>query len=129
MTVEFEVEEDGDSTRYHAVLSEIAGDGRRTPTWRAQIWVHPPKVREDIGRPLEGVVFFHPSSQFTLELSRFLKGLILPKIGSSDLLGISFLPSFLLITSEKSALQGNLSSYVNFCQTLIRYIFFVRNGF
>jgi hypothetical protein len=57
MTVELEVEEDSDSTTYYALLSE--SDGERA-TWRAQIWVHPPKVREDIGQQLEGKVFFHP---------------------------------------------------------------------
>jgi hypothetical protein len=57
MTVELEVEEDSDSTTYYALLSESAGE---RATWRAQIWVHPPKVREDIGQQLEGKVFFHP---------------------------------------------------------------------
>jgi hypothetical protein len=59
MTVMLEVEEDSDNTTYYAVLSEKAD---RTPAWRAQIWVHPPKVKEDIGQQFEGSVFFHPET-------------------------------------------------------------------
>jgi hypothetical protein len=60
MTVELEVEEDSNSTTYYAVLSEGAEERKRTPRWRVEIWVHPPKAREDIGQHLEGRVFFHP---------------------------------------------------------------------
>jgi hypothetical protein len=59
MTVRLEVEEDNDNTTYYAVLSEKADKADRTPAWRAQIWVHPPKVKEDIGQQFEGSVFFH----------------------------------------------------------------------
>jgi hypothetical protein len=62
MAVELEVEEDSDGTTYYAVLAESAKNRKRTSTWRAQIWVHPPKVREDIGQQLESRVFFHPES-------------------------------------------------------------------
>jgi hypothetical protein len=62
MTVKLEVEEDSDSTTYYAVLSERADEAARTPAWRARIWVHPPKVEEDIGQQFEGSVFFHPET-------------------------------------------------------------------
>src|SRR5262245_7132943 len=62
MTVRLEVEEDNDNTTYYAVLSEKADKSERTPAWRAQIWVHPPKVEEDIGEQFEGSVFFHPET-------------------------------------------------------------------
>jgi len=62
MTVKLEVEEDSDNTTYYAVLSERADEAGRTPAWRARIWVHPPKVEEDIGQQFEGNVFFHPET-------------------------------------------------------------------
>ena len=60
MTVKLEVEEDSESTTYYAVLSER--EAGKTPAWRARIWVHPPKVQEDIGQKLEASVFFHPET-------------------------------------------------------------------
>lgn len=57
MTVKLEIEQDSDSTTYYAALSQR--EAGKTPAWRARIWVHPPKVQEDIGQPLEGNVFFH----------------------------------------------------------------------
>lgn len=62
MTVRLEVEEDSDNTTYYAVLSERADETGRKAAWRAQIWVHPPKVEEDIGQQFEGNVFFHPKT-------------------------------------------------------------------
>ena len=62
MTVRLEVEEDSDNTTYYAVLSERADEVGRKAAWRAQIWVHPPKVEEDIGQHFEASVFFHPKT-------------------------------------------------------------------
>jgi hypothetical protein len=62
MTVKLEVEEDSESTTYYAVLSERFDEAGKTPAWRARIWVHPPKIREDIGQQLESSVFFHPET-------------------------------------------------------------------
>lgn len=47
---------------YYAVLSERSGQTRNADAWRAQIWVHPAEVEEDIGRQFEGNVYFHPDS-------------------------------------------------------------------
>ena len=60
MTVKLEIEEDSDSTAYYAVLSER--EAGKTPTWRARIWVHPPKLKDDIGQQFEGSAFFHPET-------------------------------------------------------------------
>jgi hypothetical protein len=70
MKLTLEVEEDSESTTYYAVLSER--EAGKTPTWRARIWVHPPKVQEDIGQQLESSVFFHPETgrPMAIEYSR-----------------------------------------------------------
>jgi hypothetical protein len=62
MTVRLEVEEDNENTTYYAVLSERGDEAGRKAAWRAQIWVHPPKIEEDIGQQFEASVFFHPET-------------------------------------------------------------------
>jgi hypothetical protein len=62
MTVRLEVAEDNDNTTYYAVLSERGDEAWRKAAWRAQIWVHPRKIEEDMGQQFEASVFFHPET-------------------------------------------------------------------
>ncbi len=62
MTVKMEVEEDAGDATYYAVLTEQSGQIRDPNAWRAQIWIHPSEVEEDVGRQFEGNVYFHPDS-------------------------------------------------------------------
>lgn len=72
MTVKLEVEEDSYSTAYFAVISKRNIETEKTPAWRAQIWIHPPRIKEDAGQPFEGDVYFHPKTSLpvAIEYSR-----------------------------------------------------------
>lgn len=60
MKLKLEVEEDSDSTAYFAVITKEGTNTEGSPGWRVQIWVHPPCVRDDMGRQFECNVYFHP---------------------------------------------------------------------
>ncbi|MGZ6316551.1 MAG: hypothetical protein ACXWNQ_04760 [Anaerolineales bacterium] len=72
MIVKLEVEQDSDSTTYYAVIRQHDGS---TPAWRAHIWVHPRRIREDLGSPFEGGVFLHSKTGLPAAI-RYSKGML-----------------------------------------------------
>ncbi len=50
MTLELKVQEDSESTTYFAVLHENMAIAKTSSPIEATIWVHPPKLRRDVGQ-------------------------------------------------------------------------------
>jgi hypothetical protein len=83
MLLKIEVEEDSSSTTYHAVISQRSNETERTDAWRAQIWVHPPQVKQDIDQQFECNVFFHPAENRPVAIE-YARGVLWVMAGSGS---------------------------------------------
>ena len=62
MMFKLEVEQDGDSTTYFAVIDTRSPVDGKILAWRAHLWIYPPQLQEDLGRQFACDVFLHPKT-------------------------------------------------------------------
>jgi hypothetical protein len=82
MTLELKVQEDSESTTYFAVLHENMAIAKTSSPIEATIWVHPPKLRRDVGQCFSAQVFFHPQHHYPVAVE-YQRGMLWLMAGGS----------------------------------------------